>query len=159
MKSDKFTDGALALLERANAEAVLRGQGYVGSEDLLLALLAAARCPYAKLLSKLGVKRAKVLQVLEMFGPYSARPAAGARIPALPLTDKAREILQDAGEEAIKRGHIYLGIAHILLSMLAADEEFLALKIMKRLGLKPVPAYKKVEAFLEKRNAAVRAGC
>jgi hypothetical protein len=53
-----------------------------------------------------------------------------------PFTDGARDVLMFANHEAVRYGHEYIGTEHLLLG-LAADNEGVAGRVFKELGLRP----------------------
>jgi ATP-dependent Clp protease ATP-binding subunit ClpC len=107
------------LLFAAAGEAQALNHEYIGTEHLLLALLAAPESCGATALGNLRVDlvktRNRVLAIVHAGKTYQSRPSAAL----LPLTTRAKTVLALAGEEARSLNHTYTGTEHLLLGLLA----------------------------------------
>jgi ATP-dependent Clp protease ATP-binding subunit ClpC len=117
MSSFHFTERARAVLARATAEATALDHEYVGTEHMLLALLADDGGVPEAVLTALHVDRARVRDaVLQIVRPGKAAPAAAH---PLPNTSRTKAALELATAEARRLHHDYVGAEHILLGLLA----------------------------------------
>jgi ATP-dependent Clp protease ATP-binding subunit ClpC len=119
MSEYKLTDKMHAILAAAAGEAQALNHEYIGTEHLLLALLAARESCAATALRNLGVDLAKaanrLLSVVQRGRSYDS-PNSGA---LLPLTSRAKKVLELAAEQAGALNHSYVGTEHLLLGLLA----------------------------------------
>ena len=113
MRDNQFTAGARSALRQAREAAGELGHGYVGSEHLLLGILAEDG-PARRCLQDQAVTREKVRGALtELVGVGSPGLA-----PAQGLTPRARRIIENAAGESARRGSGRIGTEHLLLGIL-----------------------------------------
>ncbi len=130
---DRFTSGALRVLEAAEHEARALRHGSVGSEHLLLGLVGAADGVAASVLSSLGVSlEAGREQVVLMVGRGIQPPGFGQ----LPLSPEAMRALRTAAGRARRRREPVIGADHILIGLLR-DRGAAAIGVLARLGTSP----------------------
>ncbi|HPO82227.1 MAG TPA: Clp protease N-terminal domain-containing protein, partial [bacterium] len=102
---DKFTDQARRVLTLGREEARRLNHNYLGTEHLLLGLLAEGEGIAAKVLSSwgidLGYVRAKVEELIGRGG--------GIYLPEMTLTPRAKRALELAYEESKLMGQNYIG--------------------------------------------------
>jgi ATP-dependent Clp protease ATP-binding subunit ClpC len=114
---ERFTDRARRVLVMAQEEAKLLGHGFIGTEHLLLGLVAEGEGVGAKALAAVGVDladvRARVLAVVPAGGPVDG--------PA-PFTPRSKKVLEMSLREALGLGHNYIGTEHLLLGLLRERE-------------------------------------
>jgi ATP-dependent Clp protease ATP-binding subunit ClpC len=126
---ERFTDQARRVVVLAQEEARLLGHGYIGTEHVLLGLLAEGDGLAAQALAALEVSLdAAREQVAEIIGKGSGQP--GGHIPFTPRTKKVLEL---SLREAQRLGDSYIGTEHILLGM-AREGEGVGVQVMDRLG-------------------------
>jgi ATP-dependent Clp protease ATP-binding subunit ClpA len=119
----------------AREQAAKLGVAVVGTEHLLLGLLAADDLPAATALTRLGVSLHAARRALEAVQPVA--PAVGRDRKAKPrLSAEARTVLERSLHEARQRGHSRLGAEHLLLALLH-DARCEAVNILGRLGVTP----------------------
>lgn len=127
---DKFTDQAKRVLTLGREEARRLNHNYLGTEHLLLGLLAEGEGIAAKVLSSwgidLGYVRAKVEELIGRGG--------GIYLPEMTLTPRAKRALELAYEESMLMGQDYIGTEHILLGLIR-EGEGVAAKILESLGV------------------------
>jgi ATP-dependent Clp protease ATP-binding subunit ClpC len=129
MKSNEgFTQRAESAIEQARAEAAALGHGYVGSEHLLLGILAEPDALGERVLRCCGAERETLRRLAE---EELGRGAIGA--PAQGLNAEARRLLEAAGREAKRRGRSFIGTEHLLLAILR-DEDCGAFRLLCRSG-------------------------
>jgi ATP-dependent Clp protease ATP-binding subunit ClpC len=96
------------------------GHNYVGTEHLLIGIVANPAALSARVLDAIGVSADDLrADVTEAAGPIS-RYAPLAADP--PLTPRARRVLDLARGESLRLGHNYIGTEHLLLALVAEDD-------------------------------------
>jgi prophage maintenance system killer protein len=114
----RFTDRARRVLVLAQDEARERGHGFVGTEHLLLGLLAEEEGVAALVLGSLGISLEETRdRVEEIAGHGQEAPPAH-----IPFTLPARQVLERSLQEALHLGHQYVGTEHLLLSLIAEGD-------------------------------------
>ena len=132
MRGYDFTERTRHVLADARLEAARLGHEYVGTEHLLLALVADERGVSAAVLTNLGVDRPGVRHVVE-----TTVRRGGGRAPQgadLPYTSRAKRVLGLAMAEARALHHSYIGSEHLLLG-LVAEQTGIAAQVLAEQGL------------------------
>jgi len=125
-----FTQRAINVIGLAQEEAYRLGHNFVGTEQILLGLIAEESGVAAKTLKSLGITLATVrIEVEKIIGRGSSR--VGTEIP---FTPRCRRMLERAMVEARQLGHQHVDTEHLLLGLIQ-DEEGLAASIFKTLGV------------------------
>jgi ATP-dependent Clp protease ATP-binding subunit ClpC len=140
---ERFTDRARRVVVLAQEEARVLNHDHIGTEHLLLGLIAEDEGLAAQELVSAGVDLERARRVVEEFAP----PGSGT--PAhIPFTPGSKRVLEHALREAQKLGHTSIGTEHILLGLLdepdgiaslvlnrfVGDPEALRGKMLERLG-------------------------
>jgi ATP-dependent Clp protease ATP-binding subunit ClpA len=127
---ERFTDQARRVVVLAQEEARLLGHGYIGTEHILLGLLAEGDGLAAQALASLeiGLDAARE-QVAEVIGEGSGQPPSGH----IPFTPRTKKVLELSLREAQRLGDNYIGTEHILLG-LAREGEGVGVQVLDRLG-------------------------
>ena len=128
---DKFTERARKVLNLAQEEARNLHHNYIGTEHLLLGLVAEGEGVAAVVLRTNGVDLNKVrAAVMHIIG-------RGDRIvPAeIGLTPRAKKVIELAVDEARRMGHRYIGTEHLLLGLLREGEGIAAGVLIENFGL------------------------
>jgi ATP-dependent Clp protease ATP-binding subunit ClpC len=125
-----FTPEAIKVILLAQEEARRLGHNFVGTEQILLGILGEGTSAAARVLSDLGIvlerTRAEVEQI-------SGR--GSGFVPAeIPMTPKAKRVLQQAVQEARRLDQNQVSPEHILLSLLE-DKDSVAIRVFNRLGI------------------------
>ena len=126
---ERFTDQARRVVVLAQEEARLLGHGYIGTEHILLGLLAEGEGLAAQALASLeiGLDAARE-QVAEILGEGTGEPSGH-----IPFTPRAKKVLELSLREAQRLGDTYIGTEHILLG-LAREGEGVGAQVLDRLG-------------------------
>ncbi|MGH9361479.1 MAG: Clp protease N-terminal domain-containing protein, partial [Thermoanaerobaculia bacterium] len=136
--SVKFTERAEKILLVAGNEARRRSHEYVGTEHLLYAVLSVKDGPAMQALVRAEVNTEELqraaLEALE-------RLSSKHKLEAIPFTPHAKRCLELAGDEAVRSGHYYIGVEHILAGLLV-EEEGGAARLLAEAG---VPAQRVLE--------------
>jgi ATP-dependent Clp protease ATP-binding subunit ClpC len=124
-----LTPRAKKTLDDAKREAAARGQNFVGTEHVLMAILRAGEGVAYGTLESLGVDGGGMLGEL---GSMLEGGEAVSGKDAVP-TPKLKSALKEAEKEARKMGHSYVGTEHIIIG-LAADPDSVAGKLLREAG-------------------------
>lgn len=130
---EKFTDRARKVLQLAEQEAVRFQHEFVGTEHLLLGLLAEGSGVAANVLKNLDVDLRKVRQEVERIiqpGQFGDQLIASR----LPHTPRAKKVLELAVTEATVLNFSYVGTEHLLLGMIH-ESEGVAAQVLLNVGL------------------------
>ena len=127
----RFTKDARAVVVHAQEEAAALGHGQIGTEHLLLGVLRVEEKTAAGVVGTLGVELEKVrAEVVHAVGTCTDRSPAGG---SLPLTPRAKRVLEHSLREALDLGHNYIGTEHIILGLLR-EQSGLAVRVLRNLG-------------------------
>jgi ATP-dependent Clp protease ATP-binding subunit ClpA len=126
---ERFTDRARRVVVLAQEESRRLQHDYIGTEHLLLGLLAVASGPGYEALTAEGIQlepaRAKVE---ELVGKGDSTPKGH-----IPFTPRAKKVLELSLREALGFGHNYIGTEHVLLGLIR-EGEGLACQVIVALG-------------------------
>ena len=100
------------------------GHDSVGSEDVLLGLLAAEDGGAARALKELGIDAGAVRE--------RVKPGPGSPEGQLPFSKQAKKALELALREALRYGHNHIGTEHVLLGLVRGGGE--AAELLEGLG-------------------------
>ena len=143
MKS-KFTQMAQSTLGNALAFARDFGHTYIGSEHLLLGLLAVGDSSAARFLSSRGVDTERLREVICRIAgtspPVSLLPSD--------MTPKTKKIIERSNAVSQKYGQSYIGTEHLLLSILE-ERDCVAVKMLESLGIRTSDIRQDIVEFLE----------
>ena len=127
---ERFTDRSRHVLVLAQQEAFALGHDFIGTEHILLGLVAEHDGVAATALDSLGVRleplRAKVAEVV------GSSAAASGGSP--PFTPRAKRVLELSLREALGLGHNYIGTEHLLLAI-AREGSGAAVRVLGELGV------------------------
>ncbi|MEM6447032.1 MAG: ATP-dependent Clp protease ATP-binding subunit [Cyanobacteria bacterium P01_D01_bin.123] len=127
---ENFTDKAEVALDIAQLEARSLGQNYVGSELLLLGLIAQGQTLPAKLIQETGLTlRAVQEEVERVLGK-----GTGATSNDIPMTPRVKRIIEQALRDTRHWGHDSVGPEHLFLALLA-DKDGAAVKVLSNLNV------------------------
>jgi hypothetical protein len=114
----RFTPRARASVREANDAAANLGHDEVGTEHLLLGLIAIPEGIAGKILLAAGVGREQVLARIERGGA----PRARGRRRHIPFTPLAKATMEHTLGNAVRLGHNYIGTEHVLLALFDVPE-------------------------------------
>jgi hypothetical protein len=130
---ERFTDRARRVLVLAQEEARLLSHSFIGTEHILLGLIAERDGIAAQALATLGISLDKVrAKVEETIIP----PISGSETASPPFTPRAKKVLELSLRQALQLGHSYIGTEHILLG-LHQEGEGVAMQVLGALGVNP----------------------
>jgi hypothetical protein len=124
-----YTDRARRVLSLAQEEARGLGHSYLGTEHLLLGLLAEDQGLAWRVLDRLDISASAARsQVETIIGRGDGSPAG-----PIPFTPRSKKVLELARREAKRLCHNYIGTEHLLLG-LVREGEGVAAQVLARLG-------------------------
>ena len=142
--ANKFTPKAQYALNAALSYASDLGHSYIGSEHLLLGLMATPDCAASGILNARGAKteaiKDTVIGITGVGAPGLVAPSD--------MTPRTKRIIESSAKESIKSGHSYIGTEHLLLSMLS-DRDCVAVRILESLGLSAQELKSDVESYID----------
>ncbi|MGQ9662105.1 MAG: ATP-dependent Clp protease ATP-binding subunit [Kiritimatiellia bacterium] len=126
-----FTPRAQRVIQLARKEADNFNHPYVGTEHLLLGLIALGEGVAVNVLQRMGVSLESVRQeVLKAVGQGPETKTVGN----IPFTPRSKKVLQLAVAEAQALNHTYVGTEHILLGLLR-EGEGVAAQVLRNLNV------------------------
>jgi ATP-dependent Clp protease ATP-binding subunit ClpC len=131
---ERFTDRSRRVIQLANQEARRLNHEYIGTEHILLGLVAVGAGVAANVLKNLDIDLRKIRREVEKIiqhGPGGEQVVAGR----LPHTPRTKKVIDYAIEEARNLDHNYVGTEHLLLGLLR-EQESVAAQVLMNLGLK-----------------------
>ncbi|CAD5990454.1 ATP-dependent Clp protease ATP-binding subunit ClpA homolog [Planktothrix tepida] len=125
---ERFNEKAIKAIILAQEEARRLGHNFVGTEQILLGLVAEGTDIAAKALKSMGVNLKNTrLEVEKIIGRGS-----GFVTSEIPFTPRAKRILEFSLEESRQLGHNYIGTEHLLLGLIR-EEEGVAVRVLENL--------------------------
>lgn len=115
---DNYTQRAKLVVMRSQQVALQMGHPVVGTEHLLLSLVAEEQGVATKVLAQLGLSAQNLYQQLQ---DVMGRSDQGAG-QGVPFSPRAKRVLEMAVEEARELNHNYIGTEHLLLGLLREGE-------------------------------------
>lgn len=126
----KFTERAQRVILLAQEEAKKLNHNLIGTEHLLLGLIAEGEGIAAKVLQSLGTDLNTVRKEIEkLLGKGDPTPKN-----FIGYTPRAKKVLELAYDEARRLGHNYIGTEHILLGLIR-EGEGVASQVLMNLGI------------------------
>lgn len=127
MNEKNFTQKAGEAIRLSQVKAQEMGYNFVGTEHLLLGILAEGTSFAARFLNSYSITEGNVREKIEEFeAPSQSAAFAG-------FTPRTTRCLQQSAYEAKKTEHTYIGTEHILLALLR-ETDSVAFKILVMLG-------------------------
>src|SRR5882724_6294899 len=130
--SNRFTERAQRVILIAQEEAKRLNHDYVGTEHILLGLIALGEGVAAQVLANLGVDLRRVRSEVEKIVGTGDNVMLLGEIP---FTPRAKKVLEYAVEEAQNMGHSHVGTEHLLLGLIR-EEEGVAARVLENLGVR-----------------------
>ena len=127
---ERFSDEARRVIVLAQEEARLLDHNYIGTEHLLLGLLAEGDGVGARALGTLGIFLVSVRAEIEKTIGRGPTPLTGH----IPFTPRAKRVLECSLLEARELGDQHIGTEHLLLG-LVREGEGVAAQVLGRLGV------------------------
>lgn len=142
---ENFTPRAQRVLHLARKEAEQFNHNYVGTEHILLGLVALGSGVAVSALQSLGVD----LQGLRMEVEKAVGSGGDTKMAGnIPFTPRAKKVLALATSEARSLNHSYVGTEHILLGLLR-EGEGIAARVLENMGVDLDEAREEIMAMLD----------
>jgi len=126
---ERFTDRARRVVVLAQEEARMLNHNYIGTEHILLGLMHEGEGVAAKALESLGISLDAVRHQVEVIIGQGQQAPSGH----IPLTPRAKKVLELADREARALGHNYIDTEHILLGLIR-EGDGVAAQVLVTLG-------------------------
>src|SRR6266404_1902163 len=152
--SNRFTERAQRVILIAQEEAKRLNHDYVGTEHILLGLIALGEGVAAQVLANLGVDLRRVRAEIEKIVGTGDNVMLLGEIP---FTPRAKKVLELAVEEAQNMGHSHVGTEHLLLGLIR-EEEGVAAQVLENLGVRLDVVREEVISLLGEGHAASGSG-
>lgn len=128
---ERFTDRAKKVMQLANLEAHRFNHEYIGTEHILLGLVIEGQGVAAHVLKNLDVDLHRIcIEVMKII-PRGHDPVTMTKVP---LTPRAKKVIEYAMEEARGFEHNYVGTEHMLLGVLR-ETEGVGAQVLINMGL------------------------
>jgi ATP-dependent Clp protease ATP-binding subunit ClpC len=148
---DRFTKRARRVLTTAGEEARRLNHRFIGTEHILLGLVAEEGGVAMRVLQELKISPEKVRGSIERTVGRGTRPT----LTQPTLTPRTKRVIELAVDEARRLGHHYIGTEHLLLG-LVREGEGVAVDVLRRLGAPPDTIREQVHRLLQ--DTPVHAG-
>jgi ATP-dependent Clp protease ATP-binding subunit ClpA len=126
---ERFNDRARRVIDLAQEEARMLNHNYIGTEHILLGLIHEGDGVAAKALESLGISLDAVRQQVEQIIGQGQQAPSGK----IPVTPRAKKVLELSLREALALGHHYIGTEHILLGLIR-EGDGVAAQVLVELG-------------------------
>lgn len=141
---DRFTERARKVMSLARQEAQRASHDYIGTEHILLGLVAEGSGVAAQVLRRLEVEPRRIRTEVEKIVKDGTSMATMGQLPFTPL---AKKVLEFSLEEAQNLGHSYLGTEHLLLGLIR-ETDGIAARVLRELGVEVESVREEVLALL-----------
>ncbi|MBV9001337.1 MAG: hypothetical protein JO304_19930 [Solirubrobacterales bacterium] len=138
------TAEARRCVQLAREEARLLGHQAVGTEHLLLGVLRCDRSHAARALRTLNVTLKLAREMLTATAEVKRGPQRIAMGDGSGVKPQARKVLEGSLRQAVKRREGYIGVEHLLLSLIAESRNG-AVQTLLRLGVTPAELKAQIE--------------
>ncbi|HHY14596.1 MAG TPA: ATP-dependent Clp protease ATP-binding subunit, partial [Firmicutes bacterium] len=125
----RFTERAQRVIVLSQEEARRLGHGVVGTEHLLLGLIAEGSDVAARSLLSMGISIDQVRDEIERMIGRGGQPSQ----KQIGFTPRSKRVLELAFDEARRLGHTYIGTEHLLLGLIR-EGEGVAAQVLQNLG-------------------------
>ena len=126
---ERFTDRARRVVVLAQEEARLLNHNFIGTEHLLLGMLAEGEGIAAEVLVSADISLDAARRKVEAIGRRGSSTPSGH----IPFTPRAKKVLEYALREALQLGDNFIGTEHLLLALLR-EGQGIAIQALVNLG-------------------------
>jgi hypothetical protein len=117
---EKFTERARKVMSLSRQEAQNRNSEFIGTENVMIAILREDGGVAAKVLKRLGMTLMNVVPEIDKIVPTPTTPPV--TLGQIPFTPRVKRVIEIAGEEASKAAHDVVGTEHLLLGLFIENE-------------------------------------
>jgi ATP-dependent Clp protease ATP-binding subunit ClpA len=141
---ERFSDAARKAMQLANRVSQELQHEYIGTEHIMLGMLKEGSALTLQLLSDQKIDPARVEEEIRKAVKIGDQVVMGK----LPQTPRAKKVIEYAMEEAQRFNHDYVGVEHLVLGCLRA-EDGIARQVLENLGMKLDLARESVETHVD----------
>ena len=142
-----YTQKAKDVLARAKDAAGTLGNGYIGTEHILLGLTLVQECVAAKALESQNITYHQIMERISEMHTAEKKYSAAAD-----YTPRAKRVVELSSQEAARMGAAYVGTEHLLIALLR-ETDTIAVKIMTGLGVNIQTLYEDIMLMLGESEA------
>ncbi len=132
-----YTEKAKSVLQRAAKAARKSGQGYIGTEHILLGLYREDNSVASRVLAENGMDEGRLLQLIQDYIVPEVSVVIKEREGYSP---KAKILLEEAGRMAERFGSDLIGTEHLLLAMIKESDN-VAVRLLTTMGMSAQKVY------------------
>lgn len=132
-----YTEKAKSVLQRAAKAAHRSGQGYIGTEHILLGLYREENSVASRVLAENGLDESRLLQLIQDYIVPEVSVVIKEREGYSP---KAKILLEEAGRQADRFGSDLIGTEHLLLAMIKESDN-VAVRLLTTMGMSAQKVY------------------
>ncbi len=147
---ERFTQRAKRVLSLAHQEAERMRHTQIGTEHLLIALVAEEAGLAGRTFQALGLDTERVREMVTRLVP----PGRGTTGGRLDLAPETKRVLKYAVEEAHRMGHQHIGTEHLLLGLIR-DKDTMAMRVLERLGLSAEQIRRQLRRMVQETGSTV----
>jgi ATP-dependent Clp protease ATP-binding subunit ClpA len=151
---DRFTYSAKQVMALARREAQRFNHDSIETEHLLLGLIHQGSGVAARVLKNLGVDVNEISSEIEKSIQQDG-PSARVPLGLLPISPRAKKVLELTLEEANELDHDHIGTEHLLLGLLRENND-VAAQVLLKLGLKVEEVRNEVIELLGRESGEAR---
>ena len=133
----QYTEKAKSVLQKAAKAARKSGQGYIGTEHILLGLYREENSVASRVLAENGLDESRLLQLIQDYIVPEVNVVIKEREGYSP---KAKILLEEAGRQAERFGSDLVGTEHLLLAMIKESDN-VAVRLMTTMGMSAQKVY------------------
>jgi ATP-dependent Clp protease ATP-binding subunit ClpC len=131
---ERFTKEACQVLVLAQEETRRLGRTRIGTEQMLLALIGEGSGVASLVLNRLGVNLTSARLKVEQITGLGTGVTPWEEV--CKFSPRAERVVVLSGEEALQLGYNFIGTEHLLLALIQ-EEDSVALRVLKSLGVEP----------------------
>ena len=132
-----YTEKAKSVLQRATKAARKSGQGYIGTEHILLGLYREENSVASRVLAENGMDESRLLQLIQDYIVPEGNVMLKERESYSP---KAKILLEEAGRQAERFSSDAIGTEHLLLAMIKESDN-VAVRLLTTMGMSAQKIY------------------
>ncbi len=132
-----YTEKAKSVLQRAAKAARKSGQGYIGTEHILLGLYREENSVASRVLAENGLDESRLLQLIQDYIVPEVSVIIKERESYSP---KAKILLEEAGRQAERFHSDFVGTEHLLLAMIKESDN-VAVRLLTTMGMSAQKIY------------------
>ncbi len=132
-----YTEKAKSVLQLATKAAHKSGQGYIGTEHILLGLYRGENSVASRVLTENGLDESRLLQLIQDYIVPDTSVIIREREGYSP---KAKSMLEEAGRMADRFGSDLIGTEHLLLAMIKESDN-VAVRLLTTMGISVQKVY------------------